>query len=400
MKIGKQDLMRDIAARAPSVLLLSQRRLDNLVAYSVAYEFEDTIAEVTGADLIDAQGGAWFDRSRRAYKLMRWAGASKSLARKLAPSPATTELRTDYDLFFPVFSHAHEIYALAALPNWRQRCRIAACYIVEAWPQMLPEYLLEILSDFDHIFVGSQNCASEIERIVGRPCSYLPLAADVIRFAPRCVAAARPIDVCNIGRRSSVTHHALVEMADRGEIFYYFDTVAASGIDMKQRTFRVDDPADHRKLLASLLQRSRYFFANRSRINQPEFDGTHELSSRFYEGAAAGAVMIGEAPDSPEFDKQFDWPDAVIRVAFNEPDMAGVLKVLDGDQIRLQRARQLNVANAALRHDWLHRLQVVFNQLGIEPTLAMRARETRLATIAQAASLPIDGVGVAALKAS
>ena len=39
------------------VLLLSMRKLADLVAYSLAYEFEDTVAELTGADRVDA--GDW-----------------------------------------------------------------------------------------------------------------------------------------------------------------------------------------------------------------------------------------------------------------------------------------------------------------------------------------------------
>ena len=36
------------------VLLLSQRRIADLVAYYLAYEFEDTFAAVAGAERIDA----------------------------------------------------------------------------------------------------------------------------------------------------------------------------------------------------------------------------------------------------------------------------------------------------------------------------------------------------------
>ena len=41
-----------------------------------------------------------------------------------------------------------------------------------------------------------------------------------------------------------------------------------------------------------------------------------------------------------------------------------------------------NVANAALRHDWVHRLRTVFETLGLHPTEAMLARERRLQALA------------------
>ena len=103
----------------------------------------------------------------------------------------------------------------------------------------------------------------------------------------------------------------------RQDFYYYYDTVAASGADLKDRTFRVEDPHEHRGMLATTLKRSRYYIANRSYVNRPEFTAVRdEISARFYEGAAAGTVMIGEAPHTEEFKRQFDWPDAVIHMPF------------------------------------------------------------------------------------
>jgi hypothetical protein len=292
-------------------------------------------------------------------------------------------LERDYELFFPVFNHVHELFALAAVPDWRRRCRVAACFVNELWAHLLPGYLLELLAEFDHVFVGVRHIVADVERIVGRPCSYLPLATDVLRFAPFPERPDRAIDVCNIGRRSPVTHEALMGLAREGRIFYYYDTVAASGAGQKQRTFRVDNASEHRWLLASLLGRSRYFIANRGRINEPEFtQGNDEISGRFYEGAAAGTVMLGEPPRTAEFERQFDWPDAVIPLPFDSPDVGRRLAELDQDPERLARIRRDNVANAALRHDWVHRIRRVFETLGLQPTEAMLARERSLQALA------------------
>ena len=58
------------------VLLLSQRRISDLVAFCLAYEFEDTLQAVTDAQRIDATDFASLEFSRRAYKLMRLASGS------------------------------------------------------------------------------------------------------------------------------------------------------------------------------------------------------------------------------------------------------------------------------------------------------------------------------------
>ena len=366
------------------VLLLSERRIADLVAFCAAYELEDTFATVADAQRIDVTDLPGLEFSRRAYKLARLACGSSSLARRLAPYPRSkVVLENDFELFFPVFNHIFEVYSLDTIPNWRQRCGKAACYITEVWSDMLPQYLVELLSAFDHIFLGSHHGVRDLARVTGRPCTYLPLAVDVLRFAPSSLDQPRPIDVCNIGRRSSVTHQALLEEAERQPSFYYYDTVAASGADLKHRTFRVDNPQEHRRMLATILKHSRYFIANRSYVNRPEFTrNREEISGRFYEGVAAGTVMIGEAPRTEEFDRQFDWPDAVIHLPFDSPDIGRILAELNQDSERLRAIRRNNAREAALRHDWLHRIQVVFDVLGLVPTDGMLARARRLDLIA------------------
>jgi len=374
-----------------NVLLLSQRRIVDLVAFCISYEFEDTFAAVTDAQRIDVTDLSAVEFSRRAYKLVRLATGSPKLARQLAPYPRNkVVLERDFELFFPVFNNAHELYSLAMISNWRQRCRKAACFISEAlWPDTLPEYLLELLSVFDHVFIGTPHSVKNIARLISRPCTYLPLAVDVTRFAPPSCDEPRAIEVCNIGRRSQITHQALLDDAERRESFYYYDTVRASGAGLKDLTFRVDNPQEHRRMLATVLKHSRYFIANRGYVNKPEFTAGHdEISARFYEGAAAGTVMIGEAPRTEEFKQQFDWPDAVIHVPFDSPDIGRILADLNGDPERLRAVRHNNVREAAQRHDWLHRIQVVFDTLGLALTEKMRVRAKRLEQIASHAKTP------------
>jgi hypothetical protein len=372
---GPEQQRAVLIPRGGDVLLLSMRRLANLVAYCMAYEFEDVMSQVTQADRVDADDLAALELSRRTYKLVRYGTGSRSLARAMSPKPSVIALERDY-----------ELYALATIPGWRKRCRYAACFISELWLHLLPRYLVEQLAEFDHIFLGVYHCVDEVARISGRPCSYLPPAADVLRFSPAPQFPTRLIDVFNIGRRSQVTHDALIRATQQRQIFYCYDTVAASGVDQKQRTFRVQSASEHRTLLANMLQRTRYYFANRARVNEPEYTrGRDEISGRFYEGAAAGAVMIGEAPRVDSFDQQFDWADAVIHVPFDSPDIIRILSQLDADPARLARIRRTNIINAAMRHDWLYRVRTVFDTFHMPHTPAMFERQQRLQALA---SLP------------
>jgi Glycosyl transferases group 1 len=383
------DYGRLFRGPAGNVLLMSMRRRSDLVGYCACYEFEDVIAQVTGADRFEVGTANPLERSRRAFKAARYLTGSRALAWRLAPKPNPLQLDRQYELFFPVFTHAHELFALAAIPDWRRHCRVAACYIAEMWLHILPRYLLELLRDFDHIFVGVRSPIDTVAKIAGRPCSYLPPAASVLDFSPFPDFPRRVIDVCSVGRRSAPTHQALVEMARKREIFYFYDTVAASGVDLKQRTFRVHDAAEHRLLLANLLKRSRYYIANRALVNDPGFTrGREEISSRFYEGAASGTVMIGEPPASEDFKSQFDWDDAIVRLPFDSTAIGALIAELDQDPDRQAKIRRANLRNAALRHDWLHRLRVVYDTCGIAPTAGMGERQRQLEAAAAQATAP------------
>ncbi len=382
-----EGLGRLVRGDPGDVLVVSMRRRADLVAYCAYYEFEDLIVELTGADRFDIGASTSLEFSRRAFKAMRFLTGSRKLAWACAPKAAQTGLGRDYELFLPVFTHPHELFALASIPNWRKHCRYAACFIVEMWQHQLPNYLLELLSDFDHIFIGVRHPVEEVARITGRPCSYLPLAADVMRFAPYPQFPDRIIDVCNIGRRSSVTHQALISLAVQSKLFYYYDTVAASGADRKQRTFHVQNTSEHRLLLANLLKRCRYYVANRALVNDPQFTrGLQEISGRFYEGAASGAVLIGAAPESEEFKGQFDWEDAVVALPFDAPDVGRFLMEFDQNPQRIANIRKNNFCNAARRHDWVHRLSVIYRKMGLTPTEAMNARVRQLESVAAAAA--------------
>jgi len=147
------------------------RRLADLVAFCLMYEFEDVVAEVTGADRVEPGGQDSLEFSRRTYKLARAVTGSRRLARAFSTGPSTVRLDRDYELFFPVFNNPFELFALRNLPGWRDRCRVAACFVSELWAHLLPGYLLELLAEFDHVFLGVRHPVAEVARMVGRPCS-------------------------------------------------------------------------------------------------------------------------------------------------------------------------------------------------------------------------------------
>lgn len=363
-----------------TVLLLSMRELSDLVAFCAVYEFEDLIAATTGADVVRPANLGHLELCRRLYK----ASHALRVVPSIRPAFDAITLPHDYDLFFPVFNHPYELYALHAVKEWRRRSRRAICFIGEVWEGSVPDYLVELLSDFDHVFLGMAGATAAVSRICGRPCSYLPLGVDALAFSPPAAGTLRSIDVCNIGRRSAVTHRALLDVSRARGLFYYFDTIKTAGAvpnAAKQLTFQVSRPSEHRELLANVLKRTRYFISNRARANEPGTRG--EIAGRFYEGAAAGTIMIGEPPDCAEFREHFDWADAVIPVPFDAPEIQNVIDALESDHARVQRIQQANIVQALRRHDWVYRLRAVLERAHLAPTALMIEREARLQVVAE-----------------
>ena len=365
------------------------RELSDLVAYCSTYEFEDIISDSASVDIVKPSSYYEAVTSRKMYKLVWNALKSHQIAQLSAPCLTSFPVEQEYDLFFPVLNDTYDIFALRALKNWRQKSKKAVCYIGEIWDHFIGNgniYLLDFLKEFDHIFLSASNYVELVAEVTGRPCSYLSIGVDALTFSPTSLSHHRTIDVCNIGRRSPVTHEALIELSGAGNFFYYYDTFkTSSGVKNsgKQQTFRVTSYKQHRFLIANILKRSRYFIANRGRINEPDqTQGKHELSSRFYEGAAAGAIMLGVAPNSDIFAQDFDWQDAVINMAFDEPDIQQVIAELDAQPDRLEKIRKAGVVNSLLRHDWVYRLRTVFETVGLPITPQMLSREKALKGLA------------------
>jgi hypothetical protein len=135
-----------------------------------------------------------------------------------------------------------------------------------------------------------------------------------------------------------------------------------------------------------MAKRSRYFVVAQGKMNvSEETRGQIVVGYRYYEGAAAGAVMIGEAPDCEPFRQMFDWPDAVIEIEPDGSNLASVFAELEAQPERLQQIHRRNAEEALLRHDWVYRLKQVLDIAGLEPGPAMNDRQQLLKSLAEVA---------------
>jgi len=161
----------------------------------------------------------------------------------------------------------------------------------------------------------------------------------------------------------------------------------------------VFDHQQHREHFANVAKRSQYFVVAPGKIDvADETQGQVEVGYRYFEGAAAGAVMIGQSPDCRAFGEMFPWPDAVIQVRPDGSDVMEVLGRLTSQPERVSVIGLRNTAEALLRHDWVYRWREIFRIAGVEPSPGMLARERRLKDVAELAASAIEDSAIAESK--
>lgn len=355
------------------VCVYSQRNLQQLLSACPEYEFEDILCELDYVDVLSPQPSRLFEIGRRlADQLSRRAAV-------VSFNPGARKIRLDrnYDLFLAKFMLQRDLLSLNAVKDWRKHCRIAVCWLAEAWVSDLTRWkgYAKILSQFDYVILSCRESIQPIQDMVNKPCFYLPTGVDAIRFCPYPNPPLRSVDVYSIGRQLQVTHNALLKMAEQKKIFYIYDTI------IRKET---DNHEEHRNLISNIAKRSRYFLVNPAKIDRYFETGKQsEIGYRYFEGTAAGTILIGEHPQTKAFEEYFGWPDSVIRIPIDTPDIAKILGELDSQPERIAEARKNNIVQSLLRHDWAYRWSAILKIAGLNPGPALKNRLEYLKNLAE-----------------
>jgi hypothetical protein len=392
MGLDKQNVeFRNIAAAvtqsaSPRICMPTWRNFTKRAFRCGLYEAQDVLVENDDVELVhlDMTWGAWFKETSLRRPLYH------DVSRKLIyanPGLKKARLTGEYDLFIVVCDVWTDIPYINAIERWRDHCRISICWIDEMWAAAIPKYKywLHALSQFDYVFVGCRGSVAALSQAANRPCHWLPRAVDALRFSPFPDPPARIIDVYSIGRRYEGIHREMLRAAERRRLFYMYDTLTNSNTTKTANTANteVNDHRQHRDLFANIAKRSRYFVVAPAKMDAlSEIRGQVEVGSRYYEGAAAGTVMIGEAADCEAYRDLFGWPEAVIQIRPDGSDVTAVLSDLDSDPERVAAIGRRNAKEALLRHDWVYRWNEMFRVAGIKPSPRMVARERRLKDMA------------------
>jgi hypothetical protein len=357
----------------PRVLCVSYRDIAPVPSRCIRYELEDLICAM---DAVDVIADAHTPVQVGIRKLQRLEVKLEGMLPVTGLRRLPAGLSRNYELLLVSIESAADLYNLGPSAMWRSTARVSVCYIQELYASDVSALgdLLKILKRFDHILVGYRGTVKTLAEATGRPCHYLVPSTDTLKFCPYPGAPKRAIDFYAMGRRPPETHKALLRMADAGDWYYMYDTVTNSP---------VSNHTEHRRRLADMIKRSRFFLVNAARFNDPErTGGQQELGYRYFEGAAAGAVLIGDAPDDPSFDEYFGWRDSVIPLPFDSGDIADIIAELDADPSRLEWISKTNVVNSLRRHDHVYRWGQILSLAGLKETRAMECRRRELAELA------------------
>jgi hypothetical protein len=360
----------------PRVLIFSLRNIfGKALNRSPHYEFEDIICEIDSAELLAPVVDPSSRRASLATRLAYHAPVA------LNPGIPAISAKGRYDILFTICGFPQDLIMFDAVSNLRNICGTSVCLLDELWVKDMVKHrhFLGILAKFDVVMQYHSQTVKPLSELIGRKCIYMPPAVDTILFCPYPNPPERVVDVYSIGRRSNVTHQRLLEMARERGLFYLYDTIGGS---------QAINPWEHRALFANVAKRSRYFLVNPGKIDEPDQTGRQiEFGYRYCDGAASGAIMLGEIPDNEVFPKLFDWPDAVIRLPYDSSEIDLVIRDLDGDPKRQDRIRRTGVAQALLRHDWVYRWEAILDAVGLEPMQGALTRKDCLRKLAEAVSL-------------
>jgi hypothetical protein len=365
----------------PRILMCSQRNLSRKLPFRCAhFEFEDVISQIDSAHLVAPR----VDTSSRRHTIAKGLAYHTPIA--LDPGVQQPETNASYDLFLAICADPTDLLRVTALRNWRARCKTAVCLIDELWVTQIALYrnFLLMLEKFDLVVLYCSRSVEQLSKLICTKCIFLPPGVDAVRFCPYPNPPERVVDVYSIGRRSKITHRALLKMAtDNSGFFYLHDTMSPE---------QVSEVTEHRQLLANIAKRSRYFIVNPGLINRKDIRGEQiEIGSRYFEGSAAGTIMLGERPTNGEFEKLFDWPDPMIHVPYNSAEINNTITALDSDPQALDRMRRTNVKQSLLKHDWVYRWEAILQATGIEPLPNLSQRKETLHNLAQV-TLPRESV--------
>jgi glycosyl transferase family 1 len=302
--------------------------------YGMLRDLEDEIVRLTGAQiaLVPRINVPAFVRSRIGF------GQRFARLRGLMPR-ASWPLRGDV---LWVVLMGPENSDLDLLRGWSDGFGTKILYLFDTFETQLPALRkLLSLTRWDVAVTSFNEAVPTLERETGIRWHCVPQGVLSSRFQP--LVGTRPIPFSAYGRREPRVHKAALAWARRTRLHYDFTVSRSVDLSLDSR-----DTYEH---YAWHLRNSVFSFCWPVELTNPSLAGSlYPITCRWFEGASAGTVIVGRAPNNPAMLDYFG-PDLVVPL---DPDMDEAAIGRRMDELWEQRAGHLRAAErrAERRDAW------------------------------------------------
>ncbi|NNE19575.1 MAG: glycosyltransferase family 1 protein [Myxococcales bacterium] len=350
----------------PNLAILSQRGLSAHVSRCCGYEFEDALRSTFPGTTLYAPRP--HSSIRTGLKIKARFAHPGSFGGAFDNAFAIEQV-DEHEVLLAVMGDVRDLALLGAMRDWRRKSRYAICWLHELWIEEIPRLrgMLRALEQFDLVICSLYYTAEKLREELKSPdVMYLPPGVDTLAFAPVLEPSLRPIDITNLGAIADATHKSLFEHVKQTDGFYFFDT--------EKGAREARSHSEHRFRYANILKRSKYFLCHFAKIKHQGPGGQLEFGLRYFEGLAAGCVVLGSRKSTPDFDMFLGWEDCVIEMPFDCPNASEIVRSLDQEANRLREISARNVRRSLEGNDHAHRWKTIVDRLGLPENYHMSRR--------------------------
>jgi hypothetical protein len=302
--------------------------------YGMLRDFEDEIVRITGAERVEAPHRALPKIvSDRLGHGTRYSGLRKWLPKQ--------EYDLKADVLWVVLM-GPESFTLDLYSEWDKNVGVKILYLFDTFDAQLTSIRRVLRSaKWDLTSTAFLGAKPLLEEQTQREWCVVRHAVNLDRFRPANMEE-RVIDFCAYGRRLKKVHESVKDYCNlKGR---YYDYTIAASIQPQL------DPREHYGQYAWHLAHTMFNFCWPMEVTNPGRAKLYSpITCRWFEAAASGNVILGQAPRDPEFDEFFG-ANAVLDIDYRNGDLMSVFEKLWAE--RHEHLRSALERRAALSHNW------------------------------------------------
>ena len=336
-----------------NLFVLSELHADhNHVGWSVSYSLEDTLAAVCKVHFlypIQNKGLTYFQPKEpdRPDLITR---IRQTISKSWFDLETLPTLADGPNVLLVIGLKPRFLLSIFALKHLLDQFDVRVAYLLDGFEPDRMNH--QALPKLDHLFVISPSLAKEVQQLHDIKVSFLPLATNTFPLSE--YPSQRSIDILSYGRTDKQTH-ALLQQFNHpdSQRLYMHSTFSGS---------EVYNVRDHVALLKRLLERSKISLCFEG--GQLErFRGRSPLLYRWFEGWAAGCVIVGKKPLDSGVETLMGWQDSTLGIPDHPDEVIPFFEALLQDETRLEEISRRNYVECRLRHDWRYRLRDMLEKL-------------------------------------